>query len=582
VTGGTTIDDATAMPGARVLTRWAASWYLGCALLFGLVGAAVGYAITPLLPASYTTQSQLVVGSPQELSILGDPVATTGWTNPVYAAKILGSQEIAVATSRELGGGRLTPKQVRHQVTIDGPTDSPVITISATADSPQLAQDLANAVTRAYVAVETRGSQERAGEATDVLNQLLTGQQQRLAAVQEQLRASVAAASASAAGIVVPTDRADYIQATLGSDITYQSLRDEAAALATQISGTQNALRQAAVNSGVLQSGVDQVIDAPLPEATARATHLRNAAIGGLLGAILGGLVAWRLTESRRTLDPALAAMTLGAPFLGSVGRARALRGTPGFVDFSADTRAGSELKVVASSLLLSARRRNLDSIVVTSAHRREGKSVLARNLAAAGEYTGQAVVLVDAGFGPPTTSQVLGIDNSPGLAEVIDGGSPAQVLHHIPYGDDGRVPVMSIGLNGFATEPGRRLDEARRRNWVRALQALEPMTPLIDAPALNEHPLALQLATGGGLVVIASPRTSVADLEIIRTRAEVADLPVLGFVINEPPARFRNHRDAGRVVPVAPTDPGRTGAVIDQQASRSEPARADREPAAG
>ena len=268
--------------------------------------------------------------------------------------------------------------------------------------------------------------------------------------------------------------------------------------------------------------------------------------------------------------------MTLGAPFLGSVARARALRGQPGFVDFSLDTRVGSELKVVASSLLLSAQRRNLDSIVVTSAHRKEGKSVLARNLAAAGEYIGQPVVLVDAGSGPPTTSQVLGIDESPGLAEVLEGDSPAQVLHYIPYADHGQVLVMSIGLNGFAGEPGRRVNEERRRNWVRALHALEPTTPLIDAPALNEHPLAFQLASGGGLVVIASPRTTVADLEVLRTRAEIADVPVLGFVINEAPARVRTYRGAGRAARLTPTDPDRTRGLPALE-PRIRPGSADR-----
>jgi hypothetical protein len=102
-------------------------------------------------------------------------------------------------------------------------------------------------------------------------------------------------------------------------------------------------------------------------------------------------------------------------------------------------------------------------------------------------------------------------------------------------------VPVVPVGLNGFATEPGRRLNEHRRENWGRLFNGFDSLTALVDAPAVNDHPLALQLAAAGGLVVIASPRTTLGDLEVIRNRADVSDVPVLGFIVNE----YRNGRRA-------------------------------------
>ena len=553
VTAATTLDDAPAAPRAPVRRGWLVGWYLACGLLGALAGAAVGFAVAPRLPASYTTQAELVIGAPQQPSVAGSPVGSTGWTDPAYAVKILQSNEIAVATSRLLDE-RLSPGQVAGQVTVDGGSGSPVVTISASANSPQLARDLANAVTRAYVAAETRGAQQRAAGATDVLNDLLSLQQKQLADVQKQLQAKVADANAGAASVPLPTDRATFVQATLDTDIAYQSLRDEAAALASQISATQDALRQQAVSSQVLQSGVDQVIPAPPTAASAPTSRVREIGIGALAGLILGGLVAWRRTEIRRTVDPAQAALILGAPLLGSIWRAGGLRRGKGFVDLAADTQVARELKVIASSLVLSAQRRDLGSVVVTSAHRGEGKSALARNLAAAGEYIGQPVLLADAGFGAPTNTQMLDLEDQAGLAELVDGSPPAQVQHYVSYGEGGRVPVIPLGRNGFATEPGRRLNEERRRNWAKALRTFKPMTPLVDAPAVNEHPLALQLAGGGGLLVVVSPRTSLADLEVIRSRADVADVPVLCFVVNQPRRVFRRRRrGVGRPKPAAP-----------------------------
>jgi Mrp family chromosome partitioning ATPase len=56
----------------------------------------------------------------------------------------------------------------------------------------------------------------------------------------------------------------------------------------------------------------------------------------------------------------------------------------------------------------------------------------------------------------------------------------------------------------------------------------------VVDAPAVNDHPLPLQLAGAGVLIVVVSPRTTLFDLEVLRNRAEAADVTVLGFILNE------------------------------------------------
>jgi Mrp family chromosome partitioning ATPase len=240
------------------------------------------------------------------------------------------------------------------------------------------------------------------------------------------------------------------------------------------------------------------------------------------------------MTERRRALDPAAAAAALGAPLLGRFGPERQLRRFPRFADFSSDASPGNELKVLTSSLLISAHRRHIGTLVVSSAHSREGTSVLAANIAAAGDYTGHSVALVDAGTNVASVSAVFGLDESPGLSEVLDGGPLTNSLHRVGYDDARDLLVVPGGVGGWRNEPGRRLSENRRRAWARTFNGDSELTAIVDAPPVNDHPLALQLAGHGALVIVVSPRTSLTDLDVMRNRAEVSDVPVLGFVLNE------------------------------------------------
>jgi capsular polysaccharide biosynthesis protein/Mrp family chromosome partitioning ATPase len=533
VTAGTSLDDLSATPRSAGQTRSALRWYVACGLVGALIGGGIAYAVTPLLPTTYTTSSQIVVRSPGDVALFGSAGGGNANLNSSTAAQILRSPEVNNATS-DLLDGRLTPGQVAAQVAIDPVSNSTVINIEAQASTPALAQELANAIPQAYATVEAQAYRQRADEATQVLSTLRDNQQQRLDDVQKQLTDKVTFVTGLSGNIANPTERANWIQSTLETDVDYQRLQNEAVAITQSINDTNDTIQQSTANFAILESGVDRVITAERPESAVKSPNLQNLAAGVVAGLLIGLAVAYAAIERRRVIDPASAAMTLGAPLLGTISKDRRLRKLPGLADLSEDTRLGNELKVLSSSLVLSARRRGLGSVVVTSAHRREGKSVLTRNLAAAAEYIGQPVALVDTGFGHPTTTEIFDLVDSPGLAEVLEGGPLSQVLHYISFGEGGRVPVVPVGLNGFATEPGRRLNEHRRGNWARLFNGFDSLTALVDAPAVNDHPLALQLAAAGGLVVIASPRTTLADLEVIRNRADVSDVPVLGFIVNE------------------------------------------------
>jgi Mrp family chromosome partitioning ATPase/uncharacterized protein involved in exopolysaccharide biosynthesis len=562
VTAVTTVEDASPSTRDATHARTRRRWLVACCLIGGLLGGGLAFGLTPLLPTTYTAQSQLVLGGPGNRAVFGGIGSGNTSIAPSSAAQLLRSQNIADEASSALDG-RLTPGEVSRQVSVTSDANSPVITIAASAATAELARDLADAIPAAYLALEANGYAARAEQTAQVLEELRNGQTQRLDDVQAQLAVKTAAASAAAPTFFNQADRATYVRATLETDVEYQRLRNEAASLTNSINDTTDAIDQSNVNYLILQSGVDRVIGAQLPAVSNSPVSRRNLLVGMAMGALLGAALAWWVTERRRVVDPTAAAGVLGAPLLGTFGPARELRRFPRLVDLSSDHATGNELKVLASSVLLSAHRRSIASVVITSARAREGKTVLAYNIAAAAEYTGNSVTLVDAASGS-TITHALDLQGSPGLAEILDGGPPADSLHLFSYDDDRTLPVVPVGLNGWRQEPGRRLNEERRAAWSAAFRHDGAPTAIVDAPALNAHALPLQLAQGGAVVVVVSPRTTLTDLEVLRTRAEIADVPVLGFIRNEYRARRRSGHegpsrhgsDRGR--PVLRTDPER------------------------
>jgi Mrp family chromosome partitioning ATPase len=263
------------------------------------------------------------------------------------------------------------------------------------------------------------------------------------------------------------------------------------------------------------------------------------------MGAFIGAAIAWVATDRRRVVDPAAAAAALDAPLLGSFGPQRELMRFPRLANLESDRAPGNELKVLSSSLLLSATRRDIGSIVITSARRREGKTVLAANIAAAAQFTGHSAALVDAANGSSSLTDALDLADEPGLSEIFDGGVLRDSVHvfSIGAGDDCTLPVVPVGQKGWRQELGRRLNEKRRASWAAAVRASSPVTAIVDTPAVNAHAIPLQLAQSGGLVVVVSPRTTLSDLELIRMRADVADVAILGFIRNEYRAGARARR---------------------------------------
>jgi capsular exopolysaccharide synthesis family protein len=145
-------------------------------------------------------------------------------------------------------------------------------------------------------------------------------------------------------------------------------------------------------------------------------------------------------------------------------------------------------------------------AVVFTSARKGEGKSITTANVAAClAELPGSRVCLLDVDFRRPALAALLGLDNQPGLTELLsDEANLQRVLRPtvvpgldlLPAGDEPRNPAELLGGERLANL----LAELKRRyTWI-----------LIDTPPVNPFTDACVLAprTNGVVVVVRMEQT--------------------------------------------------------------------------
>jgi polysaccharide biosynthesis transport protein len=153
-----------------------------------------------------------------------------------------------------------------------------------------------------------------------------------------------------------------------------------------------------------------------------------------LLGLVLGSSLAfirastdWRLRSSADAED------VLGIPVLSAVPRigrrlSFARRLSPAVATGSA---AADAFATIRTAICFGGGGRTGRTLLVTSASKGEGKSTLARNIAAAMARGGERTLLVDADLRRPSLHKTFNVDNRTGLSTVLDGDSPQRAIVH-------------------------------------------------------------------------------------------------------------------------------------------------------
>ena len=473
-------------------------------IALGVLAYAYSSSKTPMYEAS----SQLLY-SPQ-LNV-GDPL-NTQYTDPT-------TQELQMQSAVTIITGPVIDKRVMAQVpnpgsvpdysvsaavtTSDTQSSSPVdngVAVTVDSPSPEWAAKLANAYADQFVAYS---------EATD---------KAKLAAAEAEISLQLAKSQPNA------------------PDYTYLS----------------QDLQDLKVLAATTTGDFFVAVPASAPGAPYAPTPKRSAAEGVVLGLLLGiGFAFLREKLDTRLHNRHEVAEIADMPVIGRIARipVEALAKGQLVVMSEADGRAAESIRVLRSNLQFASLGEENRVLMVMSAQKGEGKSLLTANLSASLALAGKKVALIDADLRRPRVHSIFGARNTHGVSSVIAGfcsldealqtydletpravtvrgnGDQPQAI------DADTPPPLTLLTSGpIPPNPGEMVASRRFAGLIRELAAKDFDFVLIDSPAF--------LAVGDAAALAA-----VADALVLLVNMDMINKPTLEeareFLRHLPPTKL-------------------------------------------
>ena len=508
------VDDAQDVPFLlTLLRRW---WWL--ILLSILLSAGASYAITKRIKPTYEASARLYLDTASVSSSIGSYTDRNSSLMLASAvATMINSYRVAerAASTFHLG---LAPAQLLKEINATSAADAPIVTIQVDDGQRTRVATLANAVAATIIAVNRDDQSVRFSSLEK--------------ATQAQIASTTRAISGETAQLHALTRSGDSSPATTAQ---VNAVSQQLYALQNYLSTVKAQLNSILLSQAQSATTLTVIDSARAPTAAISPDTRKNV----LLGLALGLLLSLAVIAAIHYLDDPLSApdvleSRLDVPVLATVSR----RPSAGKQLLARGDRPdhGAEGYTLLHAAVSSRRSDHpIRSLLMASGGPGEGASSVAANYAVAAAQAGRKVVLIDANLRRPDLHDLFGLDQSPGLSDVLLGAEEVLTVTRATA-----TTGLSVVCSGQEPpNPAALLSSGRMVAVIRAASEAADLVVVDGPPALlfsDASVLARQV--DAALVVLDQERSSMRSAGRTLRMLQLVGATVLGLVINRPGGR--------------------------------------------
>lgn len=190
------------------------------------------------------------------------------------------------------------------------------------------------------------------------------------------------------------------------------------------------------------------------------------------------------------------------------------------------------EFKTLRTNIQFTMANRPLQTIMVTSANKNEGKTTVTANTAMSFAQQGKKVLIVDSDMRNPTLHEVFHVENKSGLSNLLSDPdmSFSKVFHSTPHPN---LTLLTSGPTPFNpaelmdSEQMNELIERFKEEFQFILFDMPPIIPVSDAQIMAAR-------VDGTIFVIRSGSTEKKELLKAKELLQYAKATVIGAVLND------------------------------------------------